>query len=263
MPAGNFQTFDKKDGSLGILYWVGDEPWIATRGSFDSDQAQWATSFFRQNADLKQFNRGITYLFEIVYPSNRIVVDYGDSENLFLLAKIRTKTAEELPLNEPIGFPVVERFDGLNDLESILAMNEQNREGFVLLFDNGERIKIKMDEYKRLHKIITGLNSRHIWEALKGGKSFDELIETVPDEYFDWVKKVESNLMTQFRAIEQTAIAEFKPFDARKDAAAYYKNCQTTPILFKMLDGKPYDDVIWKQLKPTESKTFHEVKAQR
>ena len=36
----HFKVYDKVDGSLGILYWVGDEPFIATRGSFESEQAK-------------------------------------------------------------------------------------------------------------------------------------------------------------------------------------------------------------------------------
>src|SRR3972149_3073306 len=39
LPMETFEVFDKLDGSLGILYWRGETPYIATRGSFSSDQA--------------------------------------------------------------------------------------------------------------------------------------------------------------------------------------------------------------------------------
>ncbi len=43
-----------------------------------------------------------TYLFEIIYPENRIVVNYGDVEELVLLAIIDNATALDLP--EDLGF---------------------------------------------------------------------------------------------------------------------------------------------------------------
>ncbi|MEN0051252.1 MAG: RNA ligase, partial [Bacteroidota bacterium] len=39
LPDEPFEVFEKMDGSLGILYWIENEPFIATRGSFVSDQA--------------------------------------------------------------------------------------------------------------------------------------------------------------------------------------------------------------------------------
>ena len=50
-----------------------------------SDQAVEATKML-QNHDLSNLNRDWTLLFEIIYPENKIVCDYGDTRNLFLLA---------------------------------------------------------------------------------------------------------------------------------------------------------------------------------
>ena len=46
VPHGNkhFELYEKKDGALGILYWLADFPFIATRGSFTSKQAIIGTS---------------------------------------------------------------------------------------------------------------------------------------------------------------------------------------------------------------------------
>jgi RNA ligase len=83
---------DKMDGSLGILYpWPGDgfkmrHQWaIATRGSFESEQAIHATDVLRNKYPDFKPAPGFTYLFEIVYPENRIVLDYGDQDDLILL----------------------------------------------------------------------------------------------------------------------------------------------------------------------------------
>ena len=94
LPNEPFEVYEKLDGSLGILYWLGDEPYIATRGSFESPQAQIATELLRAY-DLSGLDRRRTYLFEIIYPENRIVVNYDDRRELVLLAIIDTATGRE------------------------------------------------------------------------------------------------------------------------------------------------------------------------
>ena len=80
-------VMEKLDGSLGIMYEHEGEFKIATRGSFDSDQAIWATEFIQSKKRHPKDTVGeYTLLFEIIYPDNRIVVDYGQREDLVLLA---------------------------------------------------------------------------------------------------------------------------------------------------------------------------------
>ena len=93
LPTETPDVYTKYDGSLGILYFDGDLPCIATRGSFNSDQAKWATEWI-QTKFLKKsdFLEGYTYLFEIIYPENRIVVDYGKERNVCYLTSRETET---------------------------------------------------------------------------------------------------------------------------------------------------------------------------
>ena len=86
-------AFNKWDGSLGIVYERPDGKLaVATRGSFSSDQALHATELlqrdayfgFREWAYLRVLESN-TPVLEIVYPENRIVLDYGDRDELVLL----------------------------------------------------------------------------------------------------------------------------------------------------------------------------------
>lgn len=258
VPNESFEAFEKMDGSLGILYWVGDEPWIATRGSFVSDQAQRATRIFRERYASLDFDRDLTYLFEIILPSNRIVVDYGQTEDLFLLAVISTATGFEYPLFDsdvPFGVPVVKRYDAITDFAEILSTQDRNREGFVVRFESGVRVKIK-EEYRRLHKLLTGINPRHIWEMLKNGDDVSALAERVPDEYYAWLSKVKSGLIRRFTEIEGQAKSDFKLLEDRKSTALYYQTCPNPGILFSMLDGKDYSEQIWKMIRPVGGSAF-------
>lgn len=94
-PRARVEVTDKMDGSLGILIQSSWE--IATRGSFTSQQAVWATQWFREYANRDFFNPAYTYLFEIIVKWNRIVVEY-DWEGLILIAILETATGHDINL---------------------------------------------------------------------------------------------------------------------------------------------------------------------
>lgn len=257
LPAGEFEVYEKMDGSLGILYWSREQPYIATRGSFTSVQAQKANAMLHsQYKDvIDRLDRNKTYLFEIIYPANRIVVDYGKMEALVLLAVIDTETGTELPL-ENIGFPMVKHYDEIRDLSVLMGLEDPVKEGFVIRFSNNQRLKVKFVEYQRLHWIITQISSLDIWEYLRNNRPFDELLEKVPDEFYQWVKNTRQQLISQYDAIEQLCRSEFKVLETRKETALYFSTCTYPGLLFYMLNGQDYSDRIWRMLRPVFEKPF-------
>ncbi|WP_428655929.1 T4 RnlA family RNA ligase [Runella sp.] len=256
IPNEPFEVFEKLDGSLGILYWYEGKPFIASRGSFSSEQAQVATEMlYTQYAHvIPNLDPTKTYLFEIIYPENRIVVDYGTERKLVLLAVIDTQTG--IDAVQASGFEIVKRYDGLNDLHVLKTLEEANKEGFVVRFRNGYRLKVKFDEYQRIHRIVTGVSNVSIWEYLKEGQDLTPILEKVPDEFYDWVKETHTQLLNQFAEIEAICKADFRVLDTRKDTALYFQTCRYPAVLFKMFDQKPYNEVIWKQLRPVFQKPF-------
>lgn len=257
LPDEPFEVLEKVDGSLGILYRIDGVPYIASRGSFTSEQALTATKMLHtQYADtVSLLDPEFTYLFEIIYPENRIVVDYGQKSELILLGKIHTESGKEAPLPS-IGFPVIKKYEGVKGLSELKALNTENQEGFVIRYESGYRLKIKFEEYQRLHSIITMVSSVTIWEFLKEGKSPDEMLEHVPDEFYKWVQKTVRNLQEKYDAILAVAKKEFKVLDNRKETAQYFLKCTYPAILFNLLDGKPVDQTIWKMIRPEFEKPF-------
>ena len=133
---------DKLDGSLGIAYHHPDSGIrIATRGSLMSEQAAEATQIWADKYHHVQFSRGITPLFEIIYPSNRVVVDYGDQRDLVLLAVIDIATGADLPLgcfDWPGPVATQHHFGSFTELaRSVSAGSETGKEGYVVRFDTG------------------------------------------------------------------------------------------------------------------------------
>lgn len=264
IPAEPFEVFDKWDGSLGISYWIGDKPYVATRGSFTSEQAIKGTELLHTKYAYSEMNREYSYLWEIIYPGNRIVVDYKGLEGLVLLAIIETSTGKELPYEEVkriSKFPVAKRYDGVADISKIRELyGRDDMEGFVIRFSSGLRCKAKMEEYVRLHRLITGINARHIWENLKEGKGIEELIDHVPDEFYQWVKTTAADLQGQFKGIEEYARQVWEmalKYPTRKEQAQFITQSTKQPgIVFQMLDSKKYDDAIWRLIKPKHEAPF-------
>ncbi|MFF0742874.1 RNA ligase [Streptomyces sp. NPDC004111] len=177
LPDEPFEVYDKIDGSLGIVFHYAGRWHVASKGSFTSEQATWAQR--RLDArDTGALVPGTTYLAEILYPENRIVVDYGDRRDLVLLAAFAADGAE-VPLAEAArawaAVGSVVRVWPAMELAELLALTGSNTliggapatgtdaEGFVLRFASGVRAKAKIAEYVRLHKVLTGVTVRDIW----------------------------------------------------------------------------------------------------
>lgn len=252
-----FRTFDKLDGSLGILYWADGVPAVATRGSFSSDQALRGTAILRSKYGGAILDPDLTYLFEIVYPENRICVDYGGREDLVLLAAFHTESGEEVePPREP--FPVARSFDLGADFDGIRALNLENREGFVVRFDDGYRFKVKFEDYIALHAAIFSVSTRSIWNCMREGSSLP--VDRLPDEVYDWTRGVEAELRRDYAAVESRAAEIFEEIRhlSRREFAALALEYRCSGVLFKMLDGRPYGDLIWKMVEPEYRTPRHE-----
>jgi len=121
-------------------------------------------------------------------------------------------------------------------------------------------MKIKGEEYKRLHRILTNISNRDIWEYLKDNKPLDDLLEKVPDEFNDWVKETVRDFVLRFENIEKDYLEIYNNLLnqnlERRDFALKAKHYRHSNILFNMLDGKEHKHNIWKILYPNYSKPF-------
>lgn len=258
-PSCPFEVYEKMDGSLGILYWFLDKPFIATRGAFYSEQAIEANKILHEKYShtFDKLDKSKTYLFEIIYPENRIVVDYGKTRDLVLIGIIDLQTGEEMPL-EDIGFTLVKRYNGDDyaNLSRLRELQSSEGEGFVIRFESGLRLKMKYSEYVRLHRIITGVSNVTIWEYLSQGRPLSELLDRVPDEFYGWVERAAAELQDKYKSVLTQCLEDFTPFETRKESALYFQTKDYPSVLFNLLDEKPVDSLIWKTIKPKYSKPF-------
>lgn len=264
--------YEKLDGSLGILYWDESDgvsiPYIASRGSFVSRQAQWATEWLQERARNRRmrFVRGYTYLFEIIYPGNRIVVDYGDREGLALLAVVETVTGQEMdPIDEAhrLGLPGARQIcHPLELVQSRCETLDANEEGFVAHYPGaGLRVKLKGAEYCRLHKLLTGFSTISIWECLVAGTDIEPMLDRVPEEFSTWVRQKKDRLEERFADYLQDAkiaVSEVLCLADRKAQALYLQDhhADIQHLAFMILNGKDPAPLIWKRLRPEHALPF-------
>ena len=189
--AGEPLVLEKRDGSLGIVFW--DEArarWdVCTKGSFASDQACYARQFLLPKIHLGALERGVTYLAEIIYPENRIVVDYQGGEGLTLLGARRT-TGEELTFAAvadaagQAGFQLPAWFR-LRDVAPRGLRGHKvfapNSEGYVLRYPTNPplRAKLKSPWYVRVHALISRMRPLAVLEMICDGTD-EAAIEQLP-----------------------------------------------------------------------------------
>ena len=133
------------------------------------------------------------------------------------------------------------------------------------------KIKVKFAEYVRLHRILTGLNPKAIWELLSE-KSEDTVYlwlndEKMPDEFKKWLSGWVNQLKAKYEDIHERAKIAFNlrpreeelgrgPLLRKAQAIYFLKSPDLAHVCFAMLDGKEYSGTIWRQLKPKATDTF-------
>ena len=277
IPNEYFDVYEKMDGSLGILFNYNGEWILATRGSFTSEQSIKGRQLL-EKYDYNRLNPNYTYLFEIIYPENRIVCSY-DFEDLILLGMIHTETGDEVNIhctdNEDIrfknllnnlGFKIVTLYktwgEGFDVLKNEIS---KDKEGYVIRFKNGFRMKIKGEEYLRLHKIMTNLSTTGVWEILSTGGKMEDYLKDVPDEFYKKVKMYVQSLNYGHYQYSEYAGKMHDGFrygkygdkevePTKKEFAEHLERNNVHPkvksICFAMWDRKPYDNIIWNLVKP-------------
>ena len=274
IPNENFEVYEKLDGSLGIIFHYNDEWHIASKGSFTSDQAVKGKELL-DKLPKDKLDTSNTYLVEILYQENRIVVDYGDYEGLVLLGAYNRETGIEIKrdvLESLDGWQVVKMYKTWGeDWETLKREISRDKEGYVIRFTSGFRMKLKGDEYIRLHRILTNISTRVIWRMLMNNEPMEPILERVPDEFDAWFKSVVKDLRYSCYLIRETAgklhdrfryglYNDVDPEPTRKEFAEYALKQQKhlIPILFAMWDGnnERVDEIIWKLVKPKYEKAF-------
>ena len=271
----SFYVLDKWDGSMGILFKYKNEFYIATKGSFISDQAIWSTEWARKHICFNNIVNDLTYIFEIIYPANKIVVDYKDQEDLVLTGIVNKKSGKEVGPSELSSWAKIlnvkcatdHSFKSLDELVDYCKTLSSQHEGFVITFPStGLKVKVKGDEYLKIHKIISNLTPLAFWEAwdYKEKKIPDFYLMQVPEEfkiYTDELSRIINKMHQdyydkinlEYREILKKLDQIFKNIPIKEFAIEvqnkHKKNMSLLISLFKNQNDKLWDE-IHKRVRP-------------
>lgn len=297
------EVYEKIDGSCGIGYrketWdcgIGTHNrwFLATPGSMESEQAIEGTEILHERILPKESFTSIakrcmpeddglgdifptsqpryqldylpidcTPVFEIIYPGNRVVVDYQGYRGLVLLTIFEHNGIEWHPrcvdqIAEVCGFRRPRRYD--IDLRSEISF-EDNSEGYVARFGNGFRVKVKSPTYLRIHRLLNHLSPKGVVELIRG-KEYGAVVKQLPasiardfDDVRAHVQGIYNSVFTDaheyLRRINKfTEILSYNdPVRVRKTQAQWIienvPNAETG-FVFALLDGKDIEDKVWK-----------------
>lgn len=242
-------VFEKMDGSLGIQYRSKGKMLVATRGSFDSEQAVWATENLNSYYNIKQLPTKWTLLFEIIYPDNRVVIDYKGWAGIVLLAIRNRFTGKYLPYSivkeiaykHDFRLPEYYEFSSPQKIVQITKTLPSNNEGWVVEFEDNQRFKFKGNEYIKLHRLLRGLTFKWALEHHQAG-TLKQAKDTIPDEFHNelngWTEQIDDIINTVKEETE--SVYKKAPKTTRKEFALWIQRNSPTlvPYLFARLDHR-------------------------
>lgn len=254
-------AFEKLDGSLGISYWHQGEPYLATRGSFTSGPAQLGSRLLQ---DLlanprfrRQFDPELTFLFEVLSPAHPVIVRYP-RDALVLLA-VFDRQGREYPLSEfdcPQARALELDFSELyQQARGVDPQAPVEKEGYVLRFASGLRVKVKYRNYAWLHAALANVSTKTVWAALR----------QAPDETYQWVRQVEQERAGRHQRILQDVQADLARIKAklgdapRKDYAGAIRQSRYPRLTFALLDGRDISDLAWRLVEPMYATPNQEI----
>lgn len=270
MKKTKFTVCEKMDGSLGIVYFYDGKWRVNTRGSFSSDQAIKATEML-EGYFTSNMNTNVTYLVEIIYPENRIIVDYGMEEKMTLLAGINNETGKDVSLeelSETSPFPdanIYHDFRSINEVIEEQARLGKMEEGFVVVFEDGYRCKFKSAEYLKVARLLSEMTPLNFWKAMKDGIVQQEILQEIPEEFEDEVKRIKNGLEKRYKEVGLEVYWDFDYAmksigglidveDNRKNLGLFIKEngkeLKHPSAMFPMLLDKGVDQYIMKTIRP-------------
>ncbi len=238
--------YDKLDGSL--IQVANDSEYgliITSSCSFTSKHVGWAKKILERDGITKDdFRSGYSYIFELIHPENRIVVDYKGKECLVLIAVIENSTGLELKFDHE-SLKKFQKVDVIRDIEKHMDRNDV--EG-VVAKTGSHRYKMKTGEYVRLHRLMTDFTTKRVWEAMKEGSTLE--FENMPEEFNLWLKTTIGGIKTAYDTIEQEILNAHEVSKHLTPKELGLSDVPYKGILFRIRSGQDYSEAIWKEIKP-------------
>ena len=282
----NAAVVEKIDGSLIKCFYDNEEWHIATNGQIDAFEISindegltFGDLVFEALGGQEQFSkltylldRNFTYMFELVSPITQVVIPYPNTELYYLGARdIITMREDRLKDNSIMGKFGIKQpkyYATIHDIdECIRNANEMSKdnEGFVVVDDCYNRIKVKSPEYLRAAKLNNNnrITIKRVVEMMRE-EQLDDFIAYCPqheemvNKVIGALKEMEEECVKEWEEVKEFAHKEKKEFvSIVKDKGAKwpnylywkYSNSEGAPSQFLgKMSVKAITDLIRKKL---------------
>jgi len=242
----------KEDGSLISFVRLPNGKFVPkTKMSFDNDQTKMVstilfTSFIQ---DVLDANLDKVFLFELVSPRNKIVLTYERTE--LRLLQVRDKETGEYYSTDDVkkfakemSIPAAETFDLTLDEIIERKASEENIEGYVVKFKDGQFIKVKTDWYIERHGLLDDLSKENTLIDLILNEEIDDVLAELEQGSEERVRieGIIEKIEKYYNHRVQKAVElrnKFFDFNDRKSFAIEHSKTQDFGIVMKCLYDYP------------------------
>lgn len=166
----------------------------------------------KNNATLSEFAPDYTYMFELISPKLRILVDNLKTDLIYLGCR-NIYNYNEYPLNIAKAmipgikkFNTVKYFD-LHNIDEVLQLCNSYKgdtdEGVVVVDDKFNRVKIKCEDYIRLkgYRNMFDTTEEQIWKGMREG-TIDDALQVFP-ELNERIQEIQKNVIKYKHILEE------------------------------------------------------------
>ena len=223
---GSAKIQEKIDGSLMKLYYYNNKWNWATSGMIDANDAPASDNmtFYDlvksannyADIDFDSLDKDNTYMFELVSPLKRIVVQYNQTL-LYHIGTRNNKTGKELSVDIGIRKPKEYDYSSLDEcikfVERLESYDGLLHEGFVVVDKDYHRVKIKSTSYLAMHRAIDNHKVFTLKRAIEIIRAnCIERYRDFPIEY-EYLKKVEYDVVRMRKEIYEYLLYAINLFE--------------------------------------------------
>lgn len=229
----------KYDGSMIVPFMVNGKFIFGTKMGY-TDVAKPVMTFVEKHSKYVDFTQhlhkmGYNPIFEWCSLQQQIVIAYP--EDTLVLLEIRNIVTGEYmdmetmkQISQKYGIPSVEIFGMVHNIDSFLEHVKylKDQEGYIIRFHNGDREKVKADEYLEKHRIVSNCNSEKQLLKLIIDDKLDDVIPTLPENIKvrveDYYSQVSTHTINITKTIYDEVVDMVKDCETRKDFAMMVKD---------------------------------------
>ena len=207
-------------------------------------------AFKKTGRQMDSLDTNYTYIFELTSPYNRVVVKY-DELSIRHIGTRNNKTL--LEYNIDIGIAKPQTFNIKSLAECIKSAEEldENNEGYVVVDNNYNRLKVKSPKYITLAHMASGITTyKNALEIIMENEQ-EEVLTYFP-EYRELFDKIEARIEEFYKRLTEVfQKIEKIPFDTRKELAEVVLKTECPACVFALYDKKASDARSWLLQQPS------------